>query len=126
MSNKITEVQWNKIVSAVKLHAKKSHQHDDVIYSGKTQRPPKSRFYIYDNYYRFHDAPGLDFVIKEGSEHGYLTVYSCSEQAYAPIDFETGLHIASNFFNYEGSMIAEEIVCKYVMDENPKIMLWKQ
>ena len=51
---------------------------------------------------------------------------SCTEQAHAPIDFETGLHIANNFFNVEGSMIAEEIVCDYVMDGNPKIMLWRQ
>jgi len=125
MSNQITQTQWNQILTAVQLHAKKSHQHDDVIYSGKTQSPPKIRFYIYDNYDRVN-SPGLDFVVNEGSDYGNLTVWCGTEQAYAPIDFETGLNIASNFFNCEGSMIAEEIVCDYVMDDNPKIMLWRQ
>ena len=125
MSNTITENQWGQIVSAVQLHAKRTRQYSDVIYSGKTQSPPQTRHYIYDNYDRF-DSPGLDFVIREGCESGRLTVYNGSEQAYAPVSFEKGLDIANNFFNAEGSLMAEEIVCDYVMDDNPKIMLWKQ
>ena len=123
MSNQITQTQWDQILSAVQLHAKTSHQHDDVIYRGKTYRYPRTRHSIYDNYDR-HGSPGLDFVISEGSEVGRLTVYSGSEQAYAPIDFETGLEIANNFFNAEGSMNAEDIVCDYVSEDNPKIRLW--
>ena len=34
----------------------------------------------------------------------------------APITFKQGLQIALNFFNAEGSMMAEDIVCEYVMD----------
>ena len=123
MNNLITKDQWKLIVKAVNLHAVKLHQHDDRIYAGKNLRDPQTRHYIYDNY-DLHDSPGLDFVISEGCDVGRLTVYNCSEMAYAPVSFEKGLEIAENFFNMHGSDMAEEIVCDYVMDGNPKISLW--
>ena len=125
MDNAITIEQWDQIAAAVNDHAKNSHQYSDVIYSGETLSYPKTRHYIYDNYDRY-DSPGLDFVIHENNDMGRLTVYNGSEQAYAPINFDDGLKIANNFFNAEGSMMAEEIVCEYVMDDNPRINLWKQ
>ena len=125
MNNVITLDQWKLILVAVNNHAKNTHQYSDVIYSGQTLSHPQTRHYIYDNYDR-HDSPGLDFVIREGSDAGRLTVYNGSEQSYAPVDFEKGLDIANNFFNYEGSSMAEEIVCDYVMDGNPLISLWSQ
>ena len=125
MNNVITSDQWNMILEAVVMNAKDSMQNDDVVYSGSSLKNNQTRHYIYDNYDRF-DSPGLDFVIQEGCDSGRLTVYNVSEQAYAPVDFEKGLSIANNFFNFKGSDIAEEIVCDYVMDGNPKISLWNQ
>ena len=46
--------------------------------------------------------------------------------AYAPVSFEKGMQIARNFWNEFGSQMAEEIVCEYVMDGNPKIRLFQQ
>jgi len=125
MNNTITKEQWEQIIKAVDLHSMKLHQHDDRVYSGKNLKNHQTRHYIYDNY-DHHDSPGLDFVIHEGSDSGRLTVYNGSEMAYAPVSFEKGLEVAKNFFNMHGSEIAEEIVCDYVMDGNPKISLWNQ
>ena len=125
MNNIITTEQWEKILTAVNLHSMKLHQHDDRIYVGKDLKNSQTRHYIYDNY-DHHDSPGLDFVISEGYDSGRLTVYNGSEMAYAPVTFEKGLDIARNFWNVHGSEMAEEIVCDYVMDGNPRISLWNQ
>ena len=130
MDNLITEDQWNLIVSAVNEHVMKLHQHyeyfeDDRIYVGKDLKYSQTRHYIYDNY-DHHDSPGLDFVISKDCDSGRLTVYNGSEMAYAPVTFEKGLEIARSFFDLHGSEMAEEIVCDYVMDGNPRINLWKQ
>ena len=125
MDNIISTEQWNQILTAVNIHSTKLHQHDDRIYSGKTLKSSQTRHYIYDNY-DHHDSPGLDFVVTKGCNSGRLTVYNCSEMAYAPVTFEKGLDIARNFWNVQGSELAEEIVCDYVMDGNPRISLWSQ
>ena len=125
MNNIITKSQWEEIISAVKLNAENTCQSKDVIYLGADQNSTKSRHYIYDNYDRY-DIPGFDFVISKDSDKGRLTVYNGSEMAYAPIEFKEGLQIAQNFFNEYGGQMAEEIVCDYVMDGNPKIRLWSQ
>ena len=125
MNNIISLDQWKLILEAVNINAKDSNQNDDVIYSGNDKKSYKTRHYIYDNYDRFY-SPGLDFVVNEGCDAGRLTVYNCSEMAYAPVTFEKGLEVAKNFFNMHGSETVEEIVCDYVMDGNPKISLWNQ
>ncbi len=125
MNNIITREQWEQITEAVNFHSANSNQPDDVIYMSIDNKGEQSRHYIYDNYDRL-DSPGFDFVIHKDCGVGRLTVYNGSEQAYAPIDFEKGLEIANNFFNEEGSLMAEEIVCEYAMLGNPMIRLWNQ
>ena len=125
MSNNITKDQWQKITDAVKTNALSYNQPADVIYESEDRSTNKSRHFIYDNYDRL-DMPGLDFVVEDDKDIGNLTVYNDSEMAYAPISFKEGMQIARNFWNEYGSQMAEEIVCEYVMDGNPRIRLFHQ
>ena len=125
MSNIITKDQWLQIADAIRSNALSYNQPADVIYESEDRRSNKSRHFIYDNYDRL-DIPGLDFVVEDGKDIGNLTVYNDSEMAYAPVSFEKGMQIARNFWNEFGSQMAEEIVCEYVMDGNPKIRLFQQ
>lgn len=120
MNNVITLDQWNKIVEAVKNAPSTKVEADDVLYIVERKMKDKVRHSVYDNYDRFY-SPGLDFVVS-ADDTGTLTVYNSSEQARAPITFEQGMQIANNFFNAEGSMMSEEIVCEWVMDGNPSIL----
>jgi hypothetical protein len=126
MSNIISKNQWKQITDAVKENALSYNQPSDVIceYSQVSSFFSKSRYSIYDKYDR-HESPGLDFVVEKGKDNGSLTVYNCEERAYAPVTFKEGMQIARNFWNEYGSQMAEEIVCEYVMDDNPRISLWK-
>ena len=120
VDNKISRDQWQQLMDAVNSHVAVANQPNDVLYRGSNKKETTERFYCYDNYDRFY-MPGLDLQINNNENTGTLTVYSSSEQARAPITFEQGMQIANNFFNAEGSMIAEEIVCEWVMDGNPSI-----
>ena len=115
----ITAEKWEDIVKAVKESKRKTNQSEDVLYEGVEQRGNRKHFYCYDNYDRY-ESPGLDFVLHGDSNEGVLYVYNSSEMARAPITLDQGLKIAKNFFNYEGSMMAEDIVCDYVMDNEGK------
>ena len=120
MNNVITLDQWNKIVEAVKNAPSTKVEADDVLYITVSKMKDKVRHSVYDNYDRFY-SPGLDFVVF-ADDTGTLTVYNSSEQARAPITFEQGMQIANNFFNAEGSMMSEEIVCDWVMDGNLSVL----
>ena len=120
VDNKITLDQWNKIVETVKNAPSTKVEADDVLYIVERKMEDKVRHSVYDNYDRFY-SPGLDFVVSADGI-GTLTVYNSSEQARAPITFEQGMQIANNFFNAEGSMMSEEIVCEWVMDGNPSML----
>ena len=120
IDNKITLDQWNKIVETVKNAPSTKVESDDVLYIVERKMKDKVRHSVYDNYDRFY-SPGLDFVVSADGV-GTLTVYNSSEQARAPITFEQGMQIAGNFFNAEGSMMSEEIVCEWVMDGNPSVL----
>lgn len=115
INNTTTLTKWKQILDAVNKSKEETKQKEDVIYTGEDKRFTSKRFYCYDNYDRL-DSPGLDFVTHGDSDQGNLYVYNSSEMARAPITIEQGLQIALNFFNAEGSMMAEEIVCEYVMD----------
>lgn len=118
MNNQISLQQWNELMSLVKTSASTERQIKDVIYSGTDKlKNGNQRHYCYDNLDRY-DVPGLDLIIQEDSDTGSLTVYNGSEQARAPITFEQGLFIATNFYNYEGYEMSEQIVCDWVMDGN--------
>lgn len=118
-NNTTTIEKWNEILQAVNKSKEQTNQKDDVLYEGEANRGENKHFYCYDNYDRW-SSPGLDFVTHGDSEQGSLYVYNSSEMARAPITIEQGLQIAFNFFNAEGSMMAEEIVCEYVMDNEGK------
>jgi hypothetical protein len=120
VNNNISSTQWDQIIDAVITHARNANQPKDVLYLNKQRALNVTRQSIYDNYDRYN-VPGLDFVTTDAQSSGRLTVYNGSEQARAPITFEQGMQIASNFLNDEGSMMAEEIVCEWVMDGNPSI-----
>jgi hypothetical protein len=121
MNNQITIEQWNELMEAVDNHTISANQPSDVLYRNSvTNSSGKQRFFCYDNYDRI-DSPGLDLNIEKDSRTGTLTVYNGSEQARAPITFEQGLQIASNFFNEYGGQMAEEIVCEWVMDGNKSV-----
>ena len=117
MNNQINLTQWNELIKTVKLSPNTQSQADDTLYIGTNNFGNSKRYYCYDNYDR-HDVPGFDLVIPNNSNHGTLTVYNGSEQARAPISFEQGLNIATQFFTYEGYEMSEEIVCDWVMDGN--------
>ena len=118
MNNQISLQQWNELMSLVKTSASTEKQIKGAIYSGTDQlKNGKQRHYCYDNQDRY-DVPGLDLTIQTDSDVGSLTVYNGSEQARAPITFEQGLFIATNFYNYEGYEMSEQIVCDWVMDGN--------
>ena len=114
-NNTTTIKMWHEILQAVNKSKEQTNQKDDVLYTGEDKRGEKKRFYCYDNYDRL-DSPGLDFITHGDSDQGSLYVYNSSEMARAPITIEQGLQIALNFFSYKGSIMAEEIVCEYVMD----------
>ena len=115
INNTINIEMWNEILQAVNKSKEQTNQKDDVLYAGEDKRKENKHFYCYDNYDRL-SSPGLDFVTNGDSDQGNLYVYNASEMDRAPITFKQGLQIALNFFNAEGSMMAEEIVCEYVMD----------
>ena len=115
IDNVTTIEMWNEILQAVNKSKEQTNQKDDVLYAGEDKRGENKRLYCYDNYDRL-DTPGLDFVTHGDSDQGSLYVYNSSEMARAPITIKQGLQIALNFFNAEGSIMAEEIVCEYVMD----------
>ena len=118
MNNQISRQQWNELMSLVKTSAATENQIKDAIYSGTNKlNNGKQHHYCYDNLDRY-DVPGLDLTIQTDSDVGTLTVYNGSEQARAPISFEQGVLIATNFFNYEGYDMSEQIVCDWVMDGN--------
>ena len=116
-NNTTTIEKWNEIIKAVNKSKEQTKQNDDVLYVGETNRGENKHFYCYDNYDRY-TSPGFDFVTHGDSDQGSLYVYNASEQSRAPITIEQGLQIAFNFFNAEGSMAAEEIVCEYLMDND--------
>lgn len=120
IDNKITLDQWNELMSLVKTSAATTRQIKGAIYSGTDQLEGKQRHFCYDNLDRY-DVPGFDLTIQTDSDVGTLTVYNGSEQARAPITFDQGLFIATNFFEYEGYDMSERIVCDWVMDGNPSI-----
>ena len=121
MNNLISISQWNELMNAIDTHVSSANQPDDVLYRGSDiTKQGAIRHFCYDNYDRI-DSPGLDLSIKEDSDIGILTVYNASERARAPITFEQGMTIARNFLNDEGSMMAEEIVCDWVMDGNQSV-----
>lgn len=118
INNNITRCQWNELIETVKNSPSRQTQPNGALYICNSKFGNSKRYSCYDNYDRF-DVPGLDFVISNDSDTGRLTVYNGSEQARAPITFEQGMQIASNFFNEYGDQMAEEIVCEWVMDGNP-------
>ena len=121
IDNNITRQQWNELMEAVDNHITSANHPDDVLYrNSETHNNGSQRFFCYDNYDRYYN-PGLDLSIDKDADIGTLTVYNGTEQARAPITFEQGMQIAQNFLNGEGSMMAEEIVCNWVMDGNPSI-----
>ena len=124
INNKISLLQWNELMEAVRTNFAVSKQPEGAVYAGKDKinnnEVNSSRYFCYDNYDRY-DVPGLDFIIKGGEDMGTLTVYNGSEQARAPITFDQGLKIAHNFFNYEGYDMSEQIVCDWLMDNNQSI-----
>jgi len=121
MNNQISVSQWNELMNTVVAHVTSANHPNDVLYRGSdTTKQGVIRHFCYDNYDRI-DSPGLDLSIKEDSDIGILTVYNASERARAPITFEQGMMIAKNFLNDEGSMMAEEIVCDWVMDGNQSV-----
>jgi len=121
VNNNITLQQWNELMEAVDTHISSANHPNDVLYrNSETNSKGRQRFFCYDNYDRV-DSPGFDLSIEQNAVTGTLTVYNGSEQARAPITFEQGLQIARNFLNDEGSQMAEEIVCEWVMDDNPSI-----
>ena len=113
IDNTTTIEMWNQVLQAVNKSKEQTNQKDDVLYAGEDKRGENKHFYCYDNYDR-HESPGLDFVTHGDSDKGSLYVYNSSEMARAPITIKQGLQIALNFFNAEGSIMAEEIVCDYV------------
>ena len=121
MNNQINLEQWNELMNAIDTHVSSANHPNDVLYRGSdVTSQGVTRHFCYDNYDRI-DSPGLDLRIEEDSDIGTLTVYNASERARAPITFEQGMTIARNFLNDEGSMMAEEIVCDWVMDGNKSI-----
>ena len=121
MNNQISLQQWNELMSLVKTSAATEKQIKGAIYSGTDKlKNGNQRHYCYDNQDRY-DVPGLDLTIHENEKTGSLTVYNGSEQARAPITLEQGILIATNFFNYEGYDMLEQIVCDWVMDGNESV-----
>lgn len=96
INNKISLLQWNELMEAVRTNFAVSKQPEGAVYAGKDKinnnEVNSSRYFCYDNYDRY-DVPGLDFIIKGGEDMGTLTVYNGSEQARAPITFDQGLKI---------------------------------
>ena len=125
MNNIITKTQWEEIIKNFQNHCKVSNIKDEEIYFINDLKGKKRRLSIYDNYDRWC-SPGLDFVFLDGEEEGRLTVYNNSEMSYAPITFEEGIQISSNFFNDYGSQISEEIVCDHVIDNGQMISIFSQ
>ena len=117
MNNQINLAQWNELIEAVQNSPSSQVQPISSLYIGSRSFGNSKRYFCYDNQDR-HYVPGLDFVISNDADMGKLTVYNGSEQARAPIDFKEGMQIAQNFFNEEGSNMAEEIVCDWVMSGN--------
>ena len=117
MNNQISLAQWSELIETVKNSPVTHVQADDTLYIGSRKFGNSKRYFCYDNYDRV-DVPGLDFIISNDSDMGKLTVYNGSEQARAPITFEQAVLIATNFFNYEGYDMSEQIVCDWVMDGN--------
>ena len=125
MSNIITKDQWQQITDTIKSNVSSYNESPDAVYESKESRSNKTRYCICDDYDRGY-VPRLDFVIEDDKDIGKLTVYDCSEMSNAPVSFEEGMQIARNFWNEYGSQMAEEIVCDYVMDGNPRIRLFHQ
>ncbi len=120
MKNRITLKQWNLLIAAVRLSAKFAGEEEGVLYIGSEDLKEETvRYYCYDNLDRL-DVPGLDFILKKGKSEGSLTVYNGSFQARAPITFEEGLLISTNFFDYEGYELSERIVDAF-LEENQSV-----
>ena len=120
VDNKITQSQWKLILDAFNTHCKvKGVKEDeplisDEFTSNSSGDRSKRKQSIFDNYDRY-TSPGLIFLVRDNMDSGALFVYSCSEQAHAPINLDQGIEIASNFFNYKGTELSESIVCDHVM-----------
>ena len=118
MNNKISLDQWNELVQIVNKHTNHNvYSLDEGHYKFKNN---SERYYCYDNEDSI-DSPGLDFVIKENETLGTLTVHNASEEARAPITFEQGKTIARFFWDDNGSQLAEDIVCDWIMDGNKSV-----
>jgi hypothetical protein len=122
VNNNITLTQWQELMHDVNNHVMQNNLPHDIVYSGSETRSNNStRFFCYDNYDNI-ESPGLDFIISDSNDIGSLIVYNASEQARAPISFNQAKDIAQNFFNINGSMLAEEIVCDWVMEGNQSVL----
>ena len=120
VDNEISTIQWELILDAFNTHCKnKGVKEDEPLISDEfttnaSGERSKRKQSIFDNYDRY-TSPGLIFLVMDNKNTGALFVYSGSEQAHAPINFDTGIEIASNFFNYKGTELSESIVCDHVM-----------
>ena len=122
VDNNITLAQWQELMHDINNHVMQNNLPHDIVYSGsETRSNNNTRFFCYDNYDNI-ESPGLDFIISDSNDIGSLIVYNASEQARAPISFNQAKDIAQNFFNINGSMLAEEIVCDWVMEGNQSVL----
>ena len=118
MNNKISLTQWNELMQILNEHT--NHNVSSLDAGQEKWKNNCERHYCYDNEDSI-DSPGLDFVIKDKETLGTLTVHNASEQARAPITFEQGKTIARFFWDVNGSQLAEDIVCEWVMDGNKSV-----
>ena len=120
-NNIISKEEWEVILTEFKLHcvSKAINENEEVYYIDEESclgNPSKQRVAIYDNLDRY-SSPALEFIVDVKSGSGKLYVYNSSEQAHAPIDFNTGLQIAKTFFTCAATELSESIVCDYVMSK---------
>ena len=115
-NNQITLEQWNNLVQSVQKRACIM----DELYIGSESKNNQTRYFCYDNLDRI-DIPGFDFVLDNNGKKGTLTVWNGSEQARAPVNIATAKTIAYFFWDDNGSQMAEDIVCDWIMDGNKSI-----